>query len=154
MLHGLIEAGVEFVVIGRVAAVAHGSPFLTNDLDICYAPSSRNVERLVRLLRSWNAYPRGGERGLLFDLDARTFSATPILTLNTSEGELDLLDRIADLDGYGSALEDSEEFSAFGVTFRGLGLRALIRAKEATGRDKDLAQLPALRAILALREES
>lgn len=152
MLRGLTEAGVEFVVIGGVAAVAHGSAFQTNDLDVCYRPSAENIQRLVGLLREWKAYPRGWEEGLPFSMDARTFATTPVLTLRTVEGDLDLLDRVAGLDGYDTAREMSEEIAALGINFRALGLGALIRAKEATGREKDLAQLPMLRALLLMRQ--
>ena len=154
MLGGLNGANIEFVVIGGLAAVGHGATFVTNDLDICYRPSAENIDRLTHLLREWRAYPRGWEAGLPFELDARTFQITPILTLQTLEGELDLLDRVAGLDGYETALENSVEMDALGVHFRALELSALIRAKEATGRAKDLGQLPALRALLALRDRS
>ncbi|MGI9075918.1 MAG: nucleotidyltransferase [Gemmatimonadaceae bacterium] len=154
MLRGLNDAKIEFVVIGGLAAVAHGAPFVTNDLDVCYRASGENVDRLARLLRTWNAYPRGWEAGLPFELDSRTFHTTPLLTLQTAEGNLDLLDRVAGLDGYETAYEHSIEIEALGVSFRALELGALIRAKEATGRAKDLGQLPALRALLALMEES
>lgn len=153
MVHGLLQAEVEFVVIGGVAAVAHGSTIQTNDLDICYRPSPENIERLVQLLKKWNAYPRGWEEGLPFEIDARTLATTPILTLRTSEGFLDLLDRVAGLDGYETVVEQSEEFPALDLRFRALGLAALIRAKEATGRAKDLAQLPVLRALLAMKKQ-
>ena len=37
LLRALTEGGVDFVVIGGIAAVAHGSLQITQDLDICYA---------------------------------------------------------------------------------------------------------------------
>lgn len=153
MLRGLSNAEVEFVVIGGVAAVAHGSTFQTNDLDICYRPSAANIERLTRLLREWAAYPRGWESGLPFEMDARTFAMTPALTLRTSEGDLDLLDKVAGLNGYDVARELSEELVILDARFHVLGLPALVRAKEATGRAKDLAQLPMLRALLSLQKD-
>ena len=42
MLRSLIAHRVEFIVVGGLAAQAHGSPSLTGDLDICYA---RRLER-------------------------------------------------------------------------------------------------------------
>jgi len=154
MLRGLNDAKIEFVVIGGLAAVVHGAPFVTNDLDVCYRNSAENIDRLARRLREWSAYPRGWEPGLPFELDSRTFRTMPLLTLQTSEGNLDLLDRVVGLDGYEMAYEHSVEIEALGVSFRALALGALIRAKEATGRAKDLGQLPTLRALLALKEGS
>jgi hypothetical protein len=37
------------------SARAHGSPRITEDLDICYEPSRTNVEKLAALLREWRA---------------------------------------------------------------------------------------------------
>ena len=36
LLRALVEGRVRFVVIGGLAAQAHGSPLITEDLDICF----------------------------------------------------------------------------------------------------------------------
>ena len=151
MLGGLSAARVRFVVVGGVAAAAHGSAYVTNDLDICYEAGSANVARLSALLAEWEAYPRGIERGLPFFMDERQFRATPIMTLTTREGDLDVLDRVGGVGAYDACLESSVELEAFDVRFATLDLPALVRAKRAAGRPKDIAQLPELEALLALR---
>lgn len=153
MLQGLTAARVRFVVIGGLAARAHGSPRLTDDLGLCYDTAPDNVERLAALLDSWETYPRGVERGLPFFMDVRQLRTTPIMTLTTREGFLDVLDRVEGVGGYADALAESEEFEGFGIRFRALTLPALIAAKRATGRQKDADQLPELEALLALRGE-
>lgn len=153
MLRGLVEARVGFVVVGGVAATAHGSTYVTNDLDICYDSADGNVEHLAALLARWEAYPRGIEAGLPFIMDARTFRTTPIMTLQTREGAIDVLDRIEGVGSYRAVLDRSELFEVFGMRLHILELRALIAAKRAAGRPKDIAQLPELEAILALRGE-
>jgi hypothetical protein len=141
MLHGLTEARVRFVVVGGVAAAAHGSTFVTNDLDVCYDAVATNVDRLAALLREWRAYPRGVEQ----------FHITPVMTLSTREGEIDVLDRVDGVGDYRVVYERSVALRAFDVRFRVLDLAALIAAKRAAGRPKDIAQLPELEALLALR---
>ena len=37
ILSCFVKNKVEFIIIGGVAATVHGSSYLTNDLDICYA---------------------------------------------------------------------------------------------------------------------
>ena len=152
MLRGLTEARVAFVVVGGVAATAHGSTYVTNDLEICYETTPENIERLATLLAQWNAYPRGIEHGLPFFMDARTFSTTPTLTLQTTEGAIDVLDRVDGVGPYRATLEHSDAFDIFGLEIRVLSLPALIAAKRAAARPKDFAQLPELEAILALRK--
>ncbi len=153
MLQGMSAAEIRFVVIGGLAARAHGSPRLTDDLGICYDAESENVERLAALLASWAAYPRGIERGLPFFMDVRQLRTTPTLTLTTREGFVDVLDRVEGVGSYSAALKQSVEFEGFGIRFRALSLSALIAAKRATGRQKDAEQLPELEAMRALREQ-
>ena len=151
MLGGLVAANVRFVVVGGVAAAAHGSAHVTNDLDICYESGSANVACLSALLAAWEAYPRGIERGLPFFMDERQFRATPVMTLTTREGDLDVVDRVAGVGAFDACLASSVELEAFDIQFATLDLPALIRAKRAAGRPKDVAHLPELEALLALR---
>ena len=39
----LTQHQVEFVIVGGVAVSAHGSSYLTYDLDVCYARAGRGV---------------------------------------------------------------------------------------------------------------
>jgi hypothetical protein len=154
MLRGLTRRKVKFVVVGGVAAAAHGSTRVTNDLDICYdAGDRKNLHALSSLLASWEAYPRGVEAGLPFILDDRTMLGAPVLTLTTSEGDIDVMDRIAGVGDYDAVGRHSEKISALGVDFRVLDLPSLIKAKRAAGRPRDHEHLPELEALLALRKE-
>ena len=153
MLQGLVKSEVDFVVVGGVAGSAHGSAHVTNDLDICYDPAPANLERLAAQLARWRAYPREIEPGLPFIMDVRTLRAAPLLTLQTSEGALDCLDAIRGVGDWKAVRRKSERVEAFGVTLRILTLDALIDAKRATGRPKDMVQLVELEALRALRAE-
>jgi predicted nucleotidyltransferase len=153
MLGGLIKKQVRFVVVGGVAAAAHGSSRVTNDLDICYdAEAAANIRALASVLAGWKAYPRGIEAGLPFIMDDRTLRNAPILTLTTREGDIDVMDRIAGVGPYEAVRQHSEKISALGVRFRVLDLPSLIKAKRAAGRPRDFDHLPELEALLALRK--
>jgi predicted nucleotidyltransferase len=149
----LLAAGIRFVVIGGVAAVVHGSARMTNDIDICYDPAPENVDRLAGLLREWRAYLRGVEPGLPFILDARTFRTTPVMTLTTALGDVDVMDAVAGLGSYERVVAASEPATIGATTFRTLTLPALIAAKRAAGRPRDFEHLIELEALLALRQE-
>lgn len=151
MLGGLIAGGVQFIVVGGLAAAAHGSTRVTNDLDICYnALEGDNLVALAKLLARWKAYPRGVEAGLPFIMDDRTLRGAPILTLTSNEGDIDVMDRIAGVGPYADIRKHSEKVTALGVSFRVLDLPSLIRAKRAAGRPRDFEHLPELEALLAL----
>ena len=152
ILRGLVEANVKFVVVGGVAAAAHGASRVTSDLDIIYkADDKKNLIALGNKLAGWNAYPRGIEQGLPFIMDEHTLHAAPLLTLSTSEGDLDVLASISGVGDYGKVFKHSEEVEAFGVKFRILDLPTLIKAKRAAGRPRDFEHLPELEALLALK---
>jgi hypothetical protein len=151
MVRGLTRKKVRFVVVGGVAAAAHGSSRVTNDLDICYDASDKaNLVALASVLSSWDAYPRGVEPNLPFILDDRTLFGAPVLTLTTNEGDIDVMDRIAGVGDYAAVRLHSQRMSALGVRFRVLDLPSLIKAKRAAGRPRDFEHLPELEALLAL----
>ena len=149
MLQGLSESGAKVVVVGGLAATAHGSRRVTDDLDICYDTKPANLVRLAKLLAQWKAYPRGIE-GLPFFMDERQFRTTPIMTLTTREGFIDVLDVVKGVGAYDECKKRSRVVEAYDVRFRVLDLPALIDAKKATRRPKDIDQLPELEALLAL----
>ncbi len=151
MVTGLTDAGVAFVVIGGVAARAQGSTHITEDLDICYDTEPPNLECLADLLACWHAYPREVETGLPFIMDAKTLSTSPVLTLTTDEGDLDLFDAVEGVGDYRAVQKVSVRIDAGAVEFLALSLRGLIKAKRATKRPKDLGQLPELEALVELQ---
>lgn len=153
ILSALIARDIRFVVIGGVAATVHGSARFTNDIDLCYDTAPDNVERLVALLIEWRADLRGVEPGLPFILDARTFRTTPVMTLTTTMGAIDVLDEVPGVGDYAKALVTSEPVRIGSTVFRALTLEALIASKKAVRRKKDLEQLVELEAILALRKQ-
>ncbi|HVO34928.1 MAG TPA: hypothetical protein VMT21_05135 [Gemmatimonadales bacterium] len=150
ILRGLLEAHVECVVVGGLAANVHGSARITADVDICYDPAPENRARLARLLHDWHAYLRGVEPGLPFTMDARTLRDCPVMTLVTDLGDIDVMDRVAGVGEYPAVRAASVEADLGGVRANVLALDALIAAKRAAGRRKDRE---ALLELEALREE-
>lgn len=151
MLRRLRGNQVRFVVIGGLAAKAHGSPTLTVDLDICPAPDRENLERLAAVLGGLGARLRGGPSDIPFVADARTLGRVEILTLTTDAGDLDVIIRppgiadFAQLDANAVSVEVGD-----GVVVRVASLDDLIAMKRATGRPKDRVEIEILGA---LREE-
>jgi hypothetical protein len=154
MVAGLCEAGVEFVVIGGLAARAHGSVRITEDLDICYNPAPENVQRLTARVRGWNAHLRGVDRGLPFIMDERTFRDTPVMTLVTDQGAIDVMDRVLGVGDYADVYAASVPVKSDQASFRALSLAALLASKHATGRPKDREQLHELEALLEMKRGS
>lgn len=153
MVTGLVDAKIDFVLVGGFAASAHGSTRVTQDVDICYNPVPENTRRLASLLREWHAYLRGVEPGLPFVIDERTFRDVPVMTLATDHGWIDVMDRIAGLGDFIDVCNASEEVAIGDRTLKVLGLAGLFAAKRAAGRPKDRDQLPELEALLELKRK-
>lgn len=154
MLSGLRTARVNFVVIGGVAARAHGGTRVTENLELCYDPDSSNVERLAKLLAEWRTYPRGIDPGLPFIMDAQTFEGAPVMLLTTDQGDLDVCDVVQGVGEYDEVAARSVEVAAGKLRFRALDLPGLLVAKRATGRPRDLEEVPELEALLELRQKA
>src|ERR1041384_5109910 len=94
LIPALRRASVEFIIVGGVAARAHGSARLTDDLDIAYRRSNENIARLVDALAPLDPYLRGAPRGLPFKWDVRTIQSGLNFTLTTQLGSIDLLGEV------------------------------------------------------------
>jgi predicted nucleotidyltransferase len=148
----LADGGVEFVVVGGLAAVVHGSAYVTHDVDVCYGRSATNVNRLCGALAPAHPTLRGAPPGLPFRLDPPTVAAGLNFTLDTDLGALDILGEVQGLGAYPRVVAHSEVVRLFGRSVQVLTLEALILAKRAAGRRKDLLLLPELEALLDLKK--
>lgn len=147
----LSDGGVEFVIVGGVAAAAHGAARTTLDLDVVYGRSPENIGRLVAALSSASPYPRGAPPGLPFRWDARTIENGLNFTLTTTHGDIDLLGEITAGGGYEELKDKSVEQNLFGRACLCIRLDELIRVKRATGRPKDYEAIAELEKLLELK---
>ncbi|HJQ68116.1 MAG TPA: hypothetical protein VKA70_04055 [Blastocatellia bacterium] len=149
----LAHGKVEFVIVGGVAATVHGSSYITNDLDICYARDKLNIEVLAETLAPLNPGLRGAPSELRFIWDAETLRKGLNFTLRTDLGDLDLLGEITGIGAYDQVRDAAIKVILFGVECSVISLDKLIVAKRAAGRDKDRLVLPELEALLEATKE-
>lgn len=148
-LLGLLAAhGVEAILVGGMAATAHGASRLTQHIDLVYRRSPDNLRRVVAALAAHSPYLRGAPPGLPFFWDERTLSNGLNFTLKTDVGDIDLLGEITGGGGYEQLLPHSIELELFGARHRCLDLATLIVVKRAAGRPKDFEAIAELEAIL------
>ncbi len=147
LLRTLVVAHVDFIVVGGVAAFAHGSARLTLDLDVVYSRRPDNLHRLAAALAPIKPYLRGAPPGLPFVWDVETLRRGLNFTLRCELGDVDVLGEIAGGGTYDALLPHSEETTLFGLSCRCLELAKLIETKRAAGRRKDLEAIAELEAI-------
>ncbi len=148
LLRRLLEGQVELILVGGLAATVHGSARATFDIDIVYARSRENLDRLVGVLAPIEPYLRGAPPGLPFRLDVATLERGLNFTLQTTLGDLDLLGEVTGGGKYEDLVPHTVEIALFGHQCRAVSLRKLIDLKRAAGRPKDNEALAELEALL------
>jgi hypothetical protein len=143
----LIRHRVEFVVVGGFAAVAHGVTLLTQDVDVCCRFTPENVMRLQGALSDLHPVHRMPPERPPLRLTPETAAELRNLYRETDWGQLDCLGEILGVGGYDEVLAQSVEVELPGGPCRILAIEALVRAKQAMGRDKDRETILQLRAI-------
>lgn len=147
LLARLWNAHVEFVIVGGVGCLLHGAPLVTYDLDVCVRLAAQNLFRVEMAVKDLHPRHRLTVDKLPLELTDELCSRLKNLYLQTDLGKLDCLGDIAGIGDYDKVVARSSAITlAFGEC-RVLTLDALIEAKLAVGREKDLAALRFLRAI-------
>jgi len=154
LLEVLVSGGVEFIIIGGVAATAHGSAHVTADLDIVYRRTPQNIARLAEALSPLQPYIRGAPPGLPFQFDVETIRRGLNFTLVTVAGDLDAMGEATGGGTYEALLSRSETRLLFGLDVRFVDLETLIHLKRAAGRPKDLERIAELEAISEERRKT
>ena len=147
-------AGVEFSLIGGLAAIHHGVTYTTRDVDICARFTPENLRRIERAVQDLHPFHRLAANRLPLELNDRLCAELKNLYLQTDLGKLDCLSVVAGIGDFEATLQASELVTfPFGRCYV-LTLPALIQAKEAVGRPHDLNTVKQLRAIQARGENS
>ena len=73
VLEHLSQEGIEFVIVGGVAARLHGSHRLTHDLDLVPRLDESSWERLIDAIWELNVHPA---KGLIRSGDARYYGVS------------------------------------------------------------------------------
>ncbi len=145
----LAEHGVDYVLIGGLAAAIHGSDMVTTDLDITPERSRANLSRLTDALRALHAGIRSDAvpDKLPFSHDAVSLSKADRWNLTTDFGDLDIAFIPAGTKGYPDLRRRAIVITIMGTTTTVASLADIIRSEEAADRPKDRMAVPALRRL-------
>lgn len=150
LLEVLVRHQVRHVVIGGWAAVVHGSPLPTRDVDVVPDVDQDNLQRLSAALTDLDAKVRNGDKEPLpFAHDATSLAGSVFWNLTTRFGDLGISLRPSGTDGFADLDRDAEDVDLGGLVICVASLQDIVRSKEAAGRDKDRRALPVLRELVA-----
>ncbi len=138
MLEALVDAKVQFLIVGAHALAVHGLPRATGDIDLLVKPTPDNATRVIEALRAFGA-----------PIDAHGLSSADFTTPGTvyqvglPPRRIDLLTEITGVP-FDEAWRDRVHTTIAGLEIDVLGRQSLLRNKRATGRPKDLVDVAAL----------
>lgn len=151
LLRRLKDQGVEFVVVGGIAANVHGAPRTTYDLDVCAPLDHETCVRIVTAVSDLHPKFRTRPDLPVVTPDHPQLHGLKNLYLRTDAIMLDVLGEVSGIGDFAACERESEWIDFRGLRCRVLKLEALIRSKRAAGRNKDLLVIPELEALLPAR---
>jgi hypothetical protein len=150
LLGRLATSGVEFVLVGGLAAVAQGAPISTFDVDIVHRRTPENVDRLMAFLVEAHARYRHPP-GQPLPIDRGGLLGPGHALLMTDSGPLDVLGAIEEGMTYDDLVPQSREVELPGGKVRILSLETIVRLKRLSSDNKDKLRLPVLEETLRRR---
>ncbi len=149
LLTRLKDGGLQFVVIGGVCGIYHGTGMATFDLDICCPFGEENVQRIEAAVKDLNPVHRLTANKLPLEMTRSSFPLLKNLYLQTDFGKLDCLGDVAGVGDFDAVQKQSEVARFSYGEFRFLKIDALIEAKRTVGRAHDME---AVRRLVAIKE--
>lgn len=153
ILKQLNNHGVPFVVVGGMAAIAHGSPLVTEDVDICAPMDHATLIKVIEALGKANPRFRMRPDMPVVRADNPNLNGLKNLYLRTDWGQIDILGEVSGVGDFNRAKELASQKNLGTLECLVLNLDALISAKQAVGREKDRLALMYLNRLRAIGEQ-
>ena len=125
--------GVEYVFIGKSAAILLGYPAVTQDVDVFPEKSPANGDRIVAALRRVGFETNS-------ELEDAIRRGKDFVQIKNGPFDVDLIFAPDGIESFAAAKARSLDLDGFQIA----NLRDIIASKRASGREKDLLDLPLL----------
>ena len=146
LLVQLLNAKIDFILIGGYAVISHGYGRTTGDMDIWLKPDNENKDKLMPLLKTLGIIPEDLER-----LKKTDFTTTIAFHIDEAPRRIDFLTRLS-----GIKYEEADKRKVFLLLGSHqvpvLHLDHLIINKLTSGRAKDKSDVEELQKILRLKK--
>ena len=133
----LNQHGVDYMVVGAHALAFYGQPRHTGDLDIWINPSSKNAAKMIHVLRDFGF----GSLGLA---ETDFLKENYVTQLGYPPLRIDILNSISGVK-FDEAFLNKIDGEVDGLNIHFINIPDFIKNKEATGRNKDLGDIAALK---------
>ena len=141
MIVCLLEAEVDFMLVGGYAVALHGWPRTTFDIDFWIMANPENARAVVRAIRAFGAP--------LMNLAESDFHKPGmVFQIGAAPQRIDIISAVDGLD-YTEASQRAVKMNVDGLAIKVISLDDLIANKRAAGRQKDIADALALEKLKA-----
>jgi hypothetical protein len=147
LFRALAEHGVDYLVIGGVAAQVHGHRRTTKDLDVTPAPDPENFARLAVALVALDAHPIELGASAPTPTAEQLHVAATVPPLTTRHGDLRILNDVPGAADYAGMRTRALTTDLDGIAVHIVSVDDLIRMKQTTGRPSDLEDIKALTKV-------
>ncbi len=137
LLRRLQTEKVEFVLVGGMAAIAHGSAAVTQDVDVCIRFDEATVRGLFRALDGTNPKQRMSPQRLPLGDEPLRFVGNRNLYIACDEGVVDFLGEVTGVGAYERIARDAVLLRIDDFECPVMSLDDLIVSKQTLGRPKD-----------------
>jgi hypothetical protein len=151
LLKRLSKNGVDYVIIGGFAGIAHGCGYVTQDIDICLDFNTDNLLRLQKALADLHPVHRMTPGRLKLELTGENCEQYKNLYLDTDTGQLDCIGFVEGIGNFQQAKSNSIVVEIEDLKLQVLNIDALIETKKAMNRQKDKQAIIQLEAIKKLK---
>lgn len=144
MLLALNGAGVDYLLVGAYALAAHGCPRATGDIDFWIRADVENAKRVWTALVAFGA-PTS-------QITVEDFTTPDIVyQIGVAPQRIDILTSISGVE-FDDAWKTRMVVDVDGMQIPVVGLQELLINKSSSGRDKDAADIPAIKRLLSDRQ--
>jgi predicted nucleotidyltransferase len=144
LLERLVEAEIDFVLVGGLAVNAWGYLRGTRDVDVVPDPSLENLARLASLLEELGGKVEVEGRKLAAGAVSTFLKAGDRTLVVTELGQVDVLQGLPQVPAFAALDAEAKEVDLDGVAVRVCSLEHLLAMKRAAGRPRDRDDLEAL----------
>jgi len=148
LLQRLVAEKVEFVLVGGMAAIAHGSAAVTEDVDVCIRFDEPTMRAVFRALAGKNPRERMNPARPSLGDDPLKFVGYRNLYVTTDDGVIDFLGELTGLGSFERVAQNAVGIQLGGSPLRVIGIEDLIVSKRKLARPKDQRVALELEAVL------
>lgn len=137
LLQALYDVGAEYLVVGGYAVIEHTEPRYTKDIDVWVNSTPENAERVLEALKQYGA-PIG-------DLSVEYLTSDDaFFQIGVEPVRIDIISNLLSMN-FAQCWDRRLVAKTDGLSINFIGIRDLIKNKEASGRPMDLVDVERLK---------